>query len=550
MTTVRREIDDNAIRAELGRILASPEFDATERNRRFLRYVVEETLGGRASRIKAYSIATSVFGRGPDFDAQLDSIVRIEAGRLRRALDRYYLTAGRADQVRISIPRGAYLPVFLNASDAAAAEAVAPSLPAGRNQPARRGCAILVVPFEMEGDPSAYRNLDHGLTRQVIIGLTRFADLFVYGAETALASRANLAEPTMPVAPDLLLSGGMTVSADRFTLEVLLSDARSGRFIWGETFDRPLDPASITHVRNEVADGVVRSIAQPYGVIFSQQAREIEGKPPESLSSYESVLLFQEYWRTYDRTLFWKVRERLEEAIRHDPDYAEAFACLSLVCSNWRRFDHAWPPGSPDPQERALALARRAIELAPHSSRSHHALALACWFSGDAAAGIAALERGLALNPNDTELMSDLGLRHAVMMRWDRAVPLLEDSYARNPEQPANHRIGLALWHYMAGRYEEALVEMRRANPQHVVQGFLLVAAAAAQLGRKAEAEAAVRSVLGIAPDYGDRVVADLEARNLHPSMIAAVVDGLRKAGLPCRDAMDELGVRDAAAGD
>ena len=78
----------SAVRAELHRILASPNFDASERSRNFLAYVVEEALAGRADRIKAYTIATAVFGRDEGFDPQLNSIVRIEAGRLRRWLER------------------------------------------------------------------------------------------------------------------------------------------------------------------------------------------------------------------------------------------------------------------------------------------------------------------------------------------------------------------------------------------------------------------------------------------------------------------------------
>ena len=85
---------------EVTRILSSKDFDASERNRRFLQYIVEETISGRADRIKAYSIATSVFGRNESFDPQHDAIVRIEAGRMRRSLEHYYLTsgAGRLDQ--------------------------------------------------------------------------------------------------------------------------------------------------------------------------------------------------------------------------------------------------------------------------------------------------------------------------------------------------------------------------------------------------------------------------------------------------------------------
>src|SRR5215813_3812066 len=102
----------DAIRAELQRIIASSQFDASPRNRRFLQYVVEETLGGRSERIKGYSIATEVFGRDPSFDPQTDPVIRIEASRLRRSLERYYLTAGVDDSIRIDIPKGSYIPTF------------------------------------------------------------------------------------------------------------------------------------------------------------------------------------------------------------------------------------------------------------------------------------------------------------------------------------------------------------------------------------------------------------------------------------------------------
>jgi adenylate cyclase len=105
-------IPRDRIRAQLGHILASRAFDASRRNRAFLRFVVEETLAGRGDRLKAYTIATSVLGRDEAFDPQADPIVRIEASRLRRSLERYYLIAGQDDPVRIDIPKGGYAPSF------------------------------------------------------------------------------------------------------------------------------------------------------------------------------------------------------------------------------------------------------------------------------------------------------------------------------------------------------------------------------------------------------------------------------------------------------
>jgi TolB-like protein len=77
-----------------------------------LRYLVEETLTNRSDRLKGYSIALAVFGRNENFDPQSDPVVRLEARRLRRDLDGYYAGAGSHDRLRISIPRGGYIPFF------------------------------------------------------------------------------------------------------------------------------------------------------------------------------------------------------------------------------------------------------------------------------------------------------------------------------------------------------------------------------------------------------------------------------------------------------
>ena len=100
------------VRAQLQRILESPEFQRSPLLRDFLQFIVEKTLAGQTHEIKGYTVATQVLGRKADFDAGKDPIVRILAGRLRRALERYYATRGRPDPVWIDIPKGAYVPVF------------------------------------------------------------------------------------------------------------------------------------------------------------------------------------------------------------------------------------------------------------------------------------------------------------------------------------------------------------------------------------------------------------------------------------------------------
>src|SRR5450755_3600522 len=101
------------IREQLNRILSSAAFKNSRVLSGFLKFVTDETLAGKEMEIKEYSIGIRVLTRNSDFNPQLDSIVRIHAGRLRRALKEYYYECGRTDLILIEIPKGSYIPIFL-----------------------------------------------------------------------------------------------------------------------------------------------------------------------------------------------------------------------------------------------------------------------------------------------------------------------------------------------------------------------------------------------------------------------------------------------------
>ena len=105
-------LSSEAILAQLRRIVSNEEFGASQQLCRFLTYIVEQTLLGKSDDLKAYTIALEVLDRGADFNPQLDSVVRVRARRLRQALERYYLTAGSRDPIRIDVPKGSYVPTF------------------------------------------------------------------------------------------------------------------------------------------------------------------------------------------------------------------------------------------------------------------------------------------------------------------------------------------------------------------------------------------------------------------------------------------------------
>ena len=522
-------------RAHLERLLASKDFDASERNRRFLRFVVDAVLDGQGDRVKAYTIATSVFGRDASFDPQTDSIVRIEARRLRRALERYYLLEGRGEAFRIDIPTGSYVPEFRRPTAAVPASAPrdpAPVAPSPRTLP-----AVLVGVFEAEGDPTLAQSLARGFARHLVTGLTRFTDLVVFGHETSLAYGGR--EPLLlreELDVDFVLTGTVAVAAGGFRVDAILVDARTGRAIWADGIERRLDPERIYEVRDEIADRVVRTLAQPYGVIFAHRARETDGRPPGRITSYDGIAMFHQYERNFDPQLHAEALRCLEEIVRAEPEYAEAHACMARLLLDAVRFGigpaDTRERGDGEGVEHAFALAKRAAALAPVSSRSHQALSHAYWHMGDVDAAIRELDIALDLNPNDTTAMAYLGIQLAVRGEWARAIPLIEESFRRNPAQSSFFRLGFALHHYAEGRWEAALNEAMRVDTPGLVYGHLIVAVSAIRLGNRRQADAAVARIRALAPDYGWRVADDLAARRMSHDLVQSLIEGVRLTGL------------------
>src|SRR5689334_15296522 len=112
----------------LAQVLASRHFAQTPRLSAFLRLIVDKTLRGESGDIKEFLIAHAVYQRDESYDPRVDSIVRVEASRLRARLQAYYEAEGKDDGVRIELPKGGYVPVFTERPQApAAAAAVATS---------------------------------------------------------------------------------------------------------------------------------------------------------------------------------------------------------------------------------------------------------------------------------------------------------------------------------------------------------------------------------------------------------------------------------------
>jgi len=557
------------------RILADSTLQGSQVRREFLHFVVEETLAGRADQLKGFDIALAVFRRKDDFDPQSDPVVRVEARRLRRDLDSYYVTSGKRDPIVISIPKGGYVPHF-EWRDAETAIDAPPSSPS-HTSPHRYRFAIALVAgvflalsiwfgaglldsktwFWSEGSENAatelprgpkiavlpFQNLSEnpdqvyfaqGITDQIVTDLARFKALFVVSAQSIVnhdEQSAGLRALRQKLGIDYLLTGSVRHDGDQIGLSARLVDALSGRIVWADSYGDKLAPSNVFDIQKNVSQRVSAILASSYGVIAEVGQTEAQHQPPTSLSAYDCVLRYYSYERSFDRQKHAKVRACLERAVELDPKYAEAWAVLANVYAQEYRFGHNPRPELYDPRERSLAAANRAVEIEPRNPTAQLMLANALFDRHDLVGFKAAGERAIALNPNDPETVAHYGARLVYMGEWERGFALATKAIALNPDFPEWYRDPLILYQYQTGDYERALVESQKQKAPRTWQ-FLFQAMILGQLGRSEEARQAIEGALDLKPDVRERFWDFARVWNFPDPHIEHMADGLRKAGL------------------
>ena len=247
------------VQAELERVLGSKGFAGAERQRRMLRYIVEQTLAGRIDELKEYAVGVEVFDRDGKYDPRLDSIVRVEAGRLRSRLDEYYNGEGAAAPVRITLPRGGYVAQFearqpppppvgataeparrswaswpLTAGLVIAVAALVVWLGGWNRTPAQTDNAdVAVLPFTSEpGDEALAARLTEGVTAE----LARLGTVSVVSYTTARqfggSDRRSLREIAGTLNADYAVEATIEREPQGILLVVRVVDALTDRKVW------------------------------------------------------------------------------------------------------------------------------------------------------------------------------------------------------------------------------------------------------------------------------------------------------------------------------
>jgi adenylate cyclase len=515
-----------AIREQLDRILHSVPFQHSPRRQRFLEFIVSETLAGRT--VKGYDVALEVFGRLETFDAAVDPVVRVEAGRLRDKLREYYSTEGEGDPIRIDLPKGTYTPqIKFRHEDA---PQIRPQN--GRPKISSTVPSVAVLPFD---DLSAEQNLGYlgdGVAEDIITALSRFPDSAVV-ARTSSFTYKGKAVDIRQVGQELgvgyVVEGSVRKDGNRLRIVSQLIDSKNGEHVWAQRFDRSgIDPWAL---QDEVIGMIVSAMTGEQGALKQAQYRQAWGKGTTTLKEYDYYLRGHDQLMKYTKEGIERSGEIWREGMAKFPR-----SSLLKVKLGWHHLVRAVNFVSGDPPadvRKAGELARQVLSnehLSPQVGRlanwlASHVLVRERDFDG----ALGAADRAVALAPYDTFMLSSLMMVLVQAGRLDQTLEWADQIAARDPALGwfYNHRRGWAC--LVLGRFAEAVDALvgTTFNDAH-----LLLAIAYARLGRSADAPAEVEKMLKVNPTI--TVKAWRQGYSFRdPAILDCYSPDLERSGLP-----------------
>jgi adenylate cyclase len=515
-----------AVRAELGSILGSSTFVSLTKSRLFLTYVVEETLAGNGRKLKQYNIATAALGRDASFDPELDPVVRLEAGKLRKALDNYYLKDGSSDRLRIAIPKGSYIPSFAMAELAPAA--VMPV--AGRPAPDQRRLLVVTPAGAFEGVDS--RPISVGLFEQLIVELTRYNDVSVVSCD-ALSVGAQLGTTPYGLGSEygarFVVTSSARQSGAKVRVTIRLHDVQAEAIIWTESFDFDSRSDTVIDVQDGVARRVAADIADYHGVICRLLSLQSASTDERSWNLQTAIQRHRYLARVTNERVYRRARADLEHGIEAAPYDAMLWAALAhtVFTGNVVGFDE-----DADWLRLVDRYTQHSFELDQKCAFGHVAAATLGVYHRDLDGTLETCRRIMEDNPHAPSTQLSAGFFRSLAGDWETGAKMVSGALEMISHPPGWAFRATFLNLYRQEDYARALFEIKKYHATEHFTPSLLRAAALGQLGRLEEAQVAAEEVHRICPQFSE--LSDRYFRSLSgfDSLSDHLKEGLHKAGM------------------
>ncbi|MGD9133941.1 MAG: adenylate/guanylate cyclase domain-containing protein [Desulfobacterales bacterium] len=390
--------------------------------------------------------------------------------------------------------------------------------------------SIAVLAFDnLTGDPDQEYFSD-GLSEEIITALSKTSKLFVIARNSSFAYKGKpvkVQQISQELGVKYVLEGSVRKAADRVRITAQLVDAQNGNHLWGDRYDRELK--DLFTLQDEITMKIMTALEVK--LTEGEQAR-VTGSGTDNLDAYLKVLQVRDLKRHQTVESNHKARRLVEEAIKLDPDYAQAYRWLSGT-----HLVDMWLGTTKSPRESlitAINLAQKALSLDDSLGGTHGLMGNLYVMTGQYDKGILEAERAVELEPNGADAHMFLGMALKYADRAEEAIPTLKKAIRLDPHAPALYLNLLASAYRDIEKYEQAMEWAEKAvqkNPQNVLSRQTLCSIYSLA-DRMDEARAQAAEIMRIAPKFSvERLARTDPTKNQVVKM--RYIDALRRAGLP-----------------
>src|SRR5438552_15460072 len=390
---------------------------------------------------------------------------------------------------------------------------------------------VAVLPFKSSGD-AEMESFANGLGEDITTGLSRFRYLSVVASASAARLKGQTGDERAlgaKLGARYVLEGSIRKGGSGIRVSAQLVDTHTGAQLWAETYNRDFQASSIFAVQDDVAARIVATVADSYGVLVHSMRAAIGRKDDADLTPVEWQFQYFAYREQITPSAHEILKSRLKRAAERDDRQSDLWACLAQIYVDEYAFGFQDDATSLD---RALAAARRAVELDRANQFALVSLAQTHFFRQDLSAFGPAAERAMALNPLNTDAVGILGLQIVHTGEFERGTAIVRRAMELNASH-AGWMHFAPLWnHFHKGEYEQALECANRVDVPGLFWPYLVMASACGHLGRRTEAAAAVRDLLALDPEFAAHARANIGTWHFASGLADPILEGLRKAGL------------------
>jgi TolB-like protein len=449
---------------QLRRILNSAPIMNSNVLTQFLNFVVSETLAGRGETLKEYTIGVQALKKDADFNPQIDSIVRIHAGRLRRALKEYYYEIGQDDPIIIDIPKGSYSPVFtfktdrdlMALSDQSQEEfpiSLDADLPAILAVTIQDKPTIEVLPFKNITTQKEVQFFARGLSEYMSAELAHFRNAKVLIAQ-ARDHSPPAGEPQPHKTVDFTLTGSVQWVTGRIRAWVHLTHFETQEQLWAQTFERHISFENYWEFQEEIVNQVLAEIMGTYGIISHFLVDQVDALKPEERTSYPLHYWYYHFIKNFDLPMLHKARAFYAEAVKNNPSDALAYAYLSYVCSCERPLIHV---GFEKGLDDGFAYGQLSLKRDPLCQEAYKALVINQVMREHYKDAAHLLEQGIRINPKSNEYKGFMGATLIYCGFYERGKELLDEAFQRDPYLPWWQVMAFGYYAFNREHYQDAI---------------------------------------------------------------------------------------------